>query len=116
MKVINMKKISTSKPFAMAIPKTTRVVKYKKIMVHFLDKDGNPMNRARQCSYGTDNQGNSEYGTFIRNLKAVYKNVQMLDRKDGMEQVSIVLEEGQDLNQSFDKVGAAFIMGGKYFT
>lgn len=97
-----MRKVPTTKPFQMPMPKDTRVVVYNKVMVHFVDHTGASLEHKRLCSYVDD-----KLDAFVTELKRAYKEVTMLPKENKIPQVQCKVEEGDTVDESFQTVYAS---------
>ena len=79
-------------------------------MIIFLDNKGNRLqretsdgllvDRKRLCTYPAGN-----INGLVEKLKKVYNEVRFLDPQGDVQQITVKLEVGQDLDDSFFKVG-----------
>ena len=118
MKTINQKVIymsssrygvkNTNKEFRMTDRPQDNPVPKSHIMINFLDHEGKPIMRInedgkevirqRLCSYNV-----GDINKFIEELKLVYQEVRFLDKEKGVDQVTVRLESGETVDESFDK-------------
>jgi len=92
---------NTGKQFRLPLPKSMRTVKYNQVEVVFVDSDTTVPNRSRICTYVDD-----DLNDFINELRLVYKDITLLKKKNGIEQVQVKLEPGTSVQESFEKFRA----------
>jgi hypothetical protein len=89
-------RLNKNKQFRLPLPNDVRTIHYSKFNVIFMDKDNQIA--SRECTYRTN-----ELHEIVIELKTIYKEVIVLDEKDGIAQIQVKLNDGDTVQDSFDK-------------